>query len=90
MEPCPRCGVKRIDPKQVLNSLSRTTRTKESVSVYVCNVCGMDEAFEDLNGGATPQSEWPLSKLANQDLVEMLQEQHDRFITAQMAGELPN
>jgi len=50
----------------------------------------MDEAFEDLNGGATPQSEWPLSKLANQDLVEMLQEQHDRFITAQMAGELPN
>ena len=48
MEPCPRCGVRRLDPKQVLNSLSRTTRTKETVPVYVCNVCGMDEAFEDL------------------------------------------
>ena len=92
METCPRCGEKRLNPTQVMNALSRTTRTKDSISVYVCTMCGQDEAFEDLerNGGATPQSEWPLERLVNQELVEMLQVQHDRFITEQMAANMPD
>jgi hypothetical protein len=52
----------------------------------------MDEAFEDLerNGGATPQSEWPLTDLVNKQLVETLQAAHDKFILEQMADNLPN
>ncbi len=86
MKSCPRCDEKRIDPMQVLNSLSRTTRTEESTPIYVCNVCGMDEAFEDFykDSGATPQNEWPLKELANKELVEMLQRQHDLFITNEL------
>ena len=85
MKPCPRCGEKRLNPTKVMNALSRTTRTQESTPVYVCTMCGQDEAFEDyLREGATPQSEWPLSELANKDIVEMLQQQHDIFITEQM------
>lgn len=90
MNVCPRCGEKRLNPTQVMNALSRTTRTEESISVYVCTMCGQDEAFEDYykEEGATPQSEWPLSELVNKDIVETLQKTHDIWITQQMEASL--
>jgi len=90
MKSCPRCGEKRLRTPQVMNALSRTTRTQESTPVYVCTACGQDEAFEDYftEDGATPQSEWPLSELVNKDIVEMLQQQHDIWITEQMEASL--
>ena len=88
MNICPRCGKKALDPQQVLNALSRTTRGEEDTPVYVCSPCGTDEAMEDWfnrdKGGATPQEEWPLNGFAMPEMVEVIQRSHDIAITEKM------
>ena len=59
---CPRCLEHSMMIPPEINALSRTTRGVDDVSVWVCSDCGTDEGLEDaFNGGATPQSEWPVS-----------------------------
>lgn len=54
--PCPRCGERRMLHRAVHNSLSRYAK------VYVCNVCGMDEAMRDMTGQPLPLSQWGMVK----------------------------
>ena len=50
--PCPRCGQYRMERRVVLNALSR------HADVYVCDVCGRDEAIRDMTGNAISLSDW--------------------------------
>lgn len=50
--PCPRCGNDRMHRKAVLNALSRYA------DVYICEVCGTDEALRDMVGEPLPLNEW--------------------------------
>ena len=50
--PCPRCGYSRMDPKAVRNALSR------HANVYICSVCGTDEAIRDMVGDVLPLNQW--------------------------------
>ena len=84
---CPRCETTPLRVPQVMNSLSRCTRGIEDEAVYVCNPCGTDEAFEEYHqhgDGLTPMINWPIEKRVNQDIIDMLQVQHDINITEQM------
>lgn len=63
--PCPRCGEHRMDPIAVHNSLSRYAK------VYVCNVCGMDEAMRDMVGQPLPLSQWGMVKAFDAEETEV-------------------
>lgn len=53
---CPRCGKMTMDSENVTrNALSRR------VSCYICDVCGMQEALEDMVGSLTPLTAWAIS-----------------------------
>lgn len=63
--PCPRCGEKRMNPIAVRNSLSRYAK------VYICDVCGMDEAMRDMTGQPQiPLSLWGMAKAFDADNTE--------------------
>ena len=84
---CPRCKRVPLRTPQVMNSLSRCTRGIDDEHVYVCNPCGTDEAFEEYHqhgDGLTPMINWPIEERVNQDIIDMLQVQHDINITEQM------
>ena len=84
---CPRCETTPLRVLQVMNSLSRCTRGIDDEHVYVCNPCGTDEAFEEYHqhgDGLTPMINWPIEERVNQDIIDMLQVQHDINITEQM------
>lgn len=51
-EQCPRCGHKRMKPHLRQNALSRCA------DVYICDVCGTDEALRDMNNDVLPITEW--------------------------------
>ena len=58
---CPRCEQVELNEVEVLNALSRRTRSADADSVYVCSPCGTHKAFQDaFDNGATPISEWPV------------------------------
>ena len=50
--PCPRCGFNRMDSNVLHNALSR------HADVYICDMCGTDEALRDAIGNALPLTEW--------------------------------
>ena len=83
---CPRCGKNSLEEERpALNALSRTTRTSEDTPVYVCSPCGTDEAMQDwLQGGATPQEDWPMDGFAVPDMVESIQRATDLAITEKL------
>ena len=88
---CPRCKRVPLRTPQVMNSLSRCTRGIEDEAVYVCNPCGMDEGFEEYyetGDGLTPMINWPVEKRTNQELIDVLQVQHDIHITEMMEESL--
>ena len=68
-EPCPRCWEHSMREPLHTNALSRTTRGIDDEPVWVCSRCGMDEAFEDIQGGATLQKYWPLPFLTFEGLI---------------------
>ncbi|WP_101698690.1 hypothetical protein [Clostridium minihomine] len=60
--PCPRCGHSRMDEKPVRNALSRYA------DVYICNLCGMDEALQDAKGKPPlPLNEWGMVRGFDED-----------------------
>ena len=83
---CPRCGKNALEEERpALNALSRTTRTSADTPVYVCSPCGTDEAMQDwLQGGATPQEDWPMDGFAVPDMVESIQRATDLAITEKL------
>ena len=84
---CPRCETTPLRVPQVMNSLSRCTRGIDDEHVYVCNPCGTDEAFEEYHQHGdvlTPMINWPIEERVNQDIIDVLQVQHDINITEQM------
>ncbi len=89
---CPRCERSIMRVPQVMNSLSRCTRGIDDEHVYVCNPCGTDEAFEeyhsDIGNGLTPMNNWPVEERTNQELIDVLQVQHDIYITEMMEESL--
>ena len=88
---CPRREQAPLRTPQVMNSLSRCTRRVEDKAVYICNACGTDEAFEEYHitgDGLTPMINWPVEKRTNQDLIDVLQVQHDIHITEMMEESL--
>ena len=50
--PCPRCGRDAMDAVLLHNALSR------HADLYICSVCGMDEALLDMRRSPKPLSEW--------------------------------
>jgi hypothetical protein len=69
-QPCPRCGEHSMYDPLPINALSRTTRGTDDEPVWVCSDCGTDEGFMDLwDGGATPQSEWPVPERTYEGLI---------------------
>ena len=86
---CPRCERSVMRVPQVMNSLSRCTRGIDDEHVYVCNPCGTDEAFEGFHSqGLTPIINWPMEERSNQETIDMLQVQHDIYITEMMEEQL--
>lgn len=54
---CPRCGRMTMNAESVTrNALSRR------IDVYVCDVCGMQEALEDMTGSISPLSSWAIAQ----------------------------
>ena len=49
---CPRCGKARMHPERTHNSLSR------HADIYICSVCGMDEAIRAMVGDVLPDEKW--------------------------------
>ena len=93
LELCPRCERVPLRVPQVMNSLSRCTRGIEDKAVYVCNPCGTDEAFEEYHqhgDGLTTMNNWPVEERTNQELIDVLQVQHDIHITEMMEESLRN
>ena len=76
---CPRCRKTRLNKEMVMNSLSRCTRGEDIKAIYVCNSCGMDEAFEEYHTEQvlTPVSDWPIEKMSNGVLLDVIQNQID-------------
>lgn len=56
---CPRCGRDKMDAEHPCrNALSRYA------NVYICNDCGLDEAFRDyLDVGPLPPKEWAFVRM---------------------------
>ena len=53
--PAPRCGKMTMDSESVThNALSRRA------TVYICDVCGMQEALEDMMDSRTPLTAWAI------------------------------
>lgn len=52
--PCPRCGFDRMDSNVMHNALSR------HADVYICDMCGTDEALRDAVGSPLSLEEWSL------------------------------
>ena len=50
--PCPRCGCSRMAISVFKNALSR------HAEIYVCDVCGNDEAVRVFKGQVLPITEW--------------------------------
>ena len=91
LEMCPRCERVPLRTPQVMNSLRRCTRGVEDKAVYVCNPCGTDEAFEEYHetgDGLTPMINWPVEERTNQEIIDVLQVQHDIHITEMMEESL--
>lgn len=51
---CPRCGRLSVKDRLCTNALSR------HASVYVCDACGIDEAFRDWAGCPLPLKDWAI------------------------------
>jgi RNA polymerase subunit RPABC4/transcription elongation factor Spt4 len=49
---CLRCGQERMLPKKTRNAFSR------HADIYICPICGTDEAVRDYTGGVLPISDW--------------------------------
>ena len=49
---CPRCGKHRMDKQITHNAMSR------HADIYVCNICGLDEAIRDMRGETINSSDW--------------------------------
>jgi len=50
--PCPRCGQYRMSDKVTRNAKSRHAK------VYVCDICGTDEAVREYSGEVLPMPDW--------------------------------
>lgn len=53
---CPRCGRMTIKDRLHTNAWSRYAE------VYICDMCGMDEALRDAAGQPLPLKEWAIAK----------------------------
>jgi ribosomal protein L37AE/L43A len=53
---CPRCGLPLMSERLHTNALSR------QADVYVCNMCGMDEALRAMTKNILPFEEWDIMK----------------------------
>lgn len=51
---CPRCGGRMPDP------VTHGALSRHADGVYICEMCGMDEALRDWKGNALPLSSWKL------------------------------
>ena len=51
---CPRCGGRMPDP------VTHGALSRHASGVYICEMCGMDEALRDGKGNALPLSSWKL------------------------------
>lgn len=51
-ETCPRCGRKTMRNVLIYNCLSRRA------DVYVCEICGADEAIRDMRGDEDKLADW--------------------------------
>ena len=49
---CPRCGGRMPDP------VTHGALSRHASGVYICEMCGMDEALRDWKGNALPLSSW--------------------------------
>ena len=54
---CPRCGLAKMKKPIYTNALSR------HADIYVCDLCGIEEALMDMNHTQLPLEEWYLIKL---------------------------
>lgn len=50
--PCPRCGGETMKAELMHNALSR------HADIYICDACGMDEAFRDKDRNVKPLEDW--------------------------------
>lgn len=54
---CPRCGKMTMDAESITrNALSRR------VDVYVCDICGLQEALEDMMDSRSPLTSWAIAQ----------------------------
>lgn len=54
---CPRCGKMTMDAESITrNALSRRA------DVYVCDICGLQEALEDMMDSRSPLTSWAISQ----------------------------
>lgn len=54
---CPRCGNMTVKDRLHTNALSR------HANVYICDICGMDEAIRDMKEESLPLKEWAIAQL---------------------------
>ena len=54
---CLRCGQLTVKERLVTNAFSR------HADVYICDVCGMDEAVRDMKGDPLPLKDWAIAKI---------------------------
>lgn len=52
---CPRCGHKPMNPIPGHNAWSRHAK------VYICDLCGMDEAVRDMKCNPLPLNQWSIA-----------------------------
>ena len=53
---CPRCGRTTVKDRLHTNALSRYA------DIYICDMCGMDEAIRDFHGQVMPLKDWAIAK----------------------------
>lgn len=80
--PCPRCGRDVMDAKVLRNACSRHT------DVYICDACGMDEAFLDMRHSPKPMAEWACfataqvsEQLTTRELISRVMTEHIRYLS---------
>lgn len=49
---CPRCGIRHMNEQPVRNALSR------HADVFICDLCGVDEAHRAMMGDVLPLNKW--------------------------------
>ena len=60
---CPRCGkMLKIDPLTERASFSNAL-SREVSDLYVCDACGMDEAYRAFEGRPLPLEQWQHTRL---------------------------